>query len=205
MTGRRWTVALLGLGLLACTDSTQPSYVADVRLDPDYTGTGVGETVVLEATPLGENGDALAERADRVEFRVLSPDVASIEPLGEGRVRVTGLKLGTTGVVASLGRGAGSTPFIVHPPGLDHIRVEPSSATLDRPGFQQFRVLLFDEQGNEMSDEGFVFKWTTSNPNVVDFIYDYTNPLGARTDGPGTATVTVRVGAHRASASVTVR
>lgn len=205
MSPRRLAFVLLAPLALACADSTQPSYVDAVRLNPEYAGVAVGETMTLEAIPLGRNDEPLRDRAERVEFRAGNPSVVSIEPLGDGRVRVTGLQLGNTFVEASLGRGTGMTQMFVQPAGLDRIRIEPNNITIGLPGFASLRAILLDASGNQIPDGGFTYKWTTSNTSVADFIYDYTNPLGVRARGRGTATITLRVGSKTATATVVVQ
>jgi hypothetical protein len=205
MSPRRLAFVLLAPLALACTDSTQPSYVDGVRLSPEYAGIGVGETMVLEAIPLGRNDEPLPDRAERVEFRAGNSSIVSIEPLGDGRVSVTGLELGNTFIEGTLGRGSGSTLMFVQPPGLDRVRIEPGSATIGLPGFVGLTAILLDADGNTIDGDGFTYKWTTSNASVADFIYDYTKTLSVRARGRGSATMTVRVGSKTASATVTVQ
>lgn len=190
---------------LACTDSTQPSYVDSVRLSPEYAGVGVGETMTLEAIPLGQNDEPLSDRAERVEFRAVNPSVVSVEPLGDGRVQVTGLKLGSTIIQASLGRGKGTAEMFVQPPGLDRVRIEPGSSTIGRPGNERFYAILLDADGNQIGGEGFTYKWSMPHQDVASYIYDYTNPFAVFARGPGNVTITLRVGSKTSTATLTVQ
>lgn len=198
--------ATLGV-LAACRGPADPPWVDTVRFNPEVIGIAVGESDTVSAVPLDRSGGALSERADRVDFRALNPEIVRVSPLGGGRAVVTGLRLGASVVEATLGRGTGQLGVNVQPPGLVSLRIEPDPLLLGGSNgiFGSAHAVLLDDQGEALDPEGFTFRWTVADTAIAQFFSGQTESIvRIRALSSGTTALTVQVGTIRESIAVEV-
>lgn len=193
-------IAIGGCG----ADSTGPEYVAKVVLEPDSAHVEPGEAVAFRAIPLGPRDQRYPERAERVQWTLLNPDVAEMEVTGSG-VTLTAREVGTARFEASLGRGSGIGRVFVNPPGLASIEIQPSQIVLRRFTGVQARAILRGEDGQVLSPEGFRISWESSNLDILYIVPNTAVTPFATISGrqPGSATLRLVVGPM--TTAITVR
>lgn len=154
--------------LVGCVDTTQPPFVADVRVTPDSIHLSPGETAKFTATPIGSNGEPLPERASRAAWMVTDTSVAALRGVDTGpSVTVTARRLGTGRIVVTLGRGMGEAPVFVQPPGLTAIAIDPPEAVASLQSRPRFNAVLLDEVGAELAPEGFRISWSVEDEDIA--------------------------------------
>lgn len=196
----RAAAAVLVGTLVACVDSTQPSPVADLRLEPDSVHLEPGESATFSALPLGPNGEELPDRAGRVEWEIEDGSVASMVQQ-DGTVTVTAEDLGVSGLRATLARGNGRGLVVVQPPGLDRIEIDPSSVVVVDGASVTFRAVLLDAEGNEMDPNGFRISWAVGDDDVAYALQSELGPtFQTFARNPGLTSIRLVVGPLTASA-----
>lgn len=159
---------LLTLGMAGCSETTSPQsqFVDALRLVPDSIYLVPGETAEFGVRVLDQWGNELPGRADRVEWSLFNADVAEMETRDVG-VSVTALAPGQATLSAALGRGSGSAPIFVSPPGLEHVEIEPAPVRVTLGSSFRPRVRLLDAEGAEMDPAGFWIFWSTADTTVA--------------------------------------
>jgi hypothetical protein len=176
-------------------DGTGPEYVAKVVLEPDSAHVEPGESVSFQAVPLGPRDQRYPERAERVKWTLLTPDVAELEVTGSGAT-ISAQEVGTARFEATLGRGSGIGRVFVNPPGLASIEIQPSQIVLRRFTGVQARAILRGEDGQVLPPEGFRISWESSNPDILYIVPNTAVTPFAAVSGrqPGSATLRLVVG-----------
>lgn len=157
--------ALVASAALSACERFQPEWVDALDVSPDSAHISAGESAEFTAVPLSARGDELLDRAERVEWSLSAPGVASLAAAaGSGTVTAEGL--GDAVLVARLGRGVAQARVFVQPPGLDRIEIVPDRieiAVRERP---RVEARLYDAQGELMSPVGFRISWKLVDESI---------------------------------------
>lgn len=155
-------VAVLATG--AC-ERFEPEWVDSLAMVPDSVHVAVGGTAAFTAIPLSARDKELPDRAERVEWFLNAPDVATLET-GGGTGTVTALGLGSAVLVARLGRGTAQAPVFVQPPGLARIEIVPDRIDIRAGERPRVEARLYDAQGELLSPVGFRISWEILDRNI---------------------------------------
>lgn len=154
------TLSWIGSGC----ESFEPEWVESLALSPDSVHISVGETASFTATPLSARDQELPDRAERVQWFLNAPGVATLADGGTGAVTAEGL--GNATLVARLGRGTAQAPVFVQPPGLARIEIVPDRIEVSPGNRPRVEARLYDAQGDSLSPVGFRISWTIIDPDI---------------------------------------
>ena len=194
-----WTrLALAAAAAVACLacggDALDPSHgaVATVEVAPPTATVAVGATVSLTASALDASGTAVTGR--KVVWAVADSNLATVSPTGV----VTGRRVGTVPVAASVEGKSAVARIEVLPVPAVAVRVSPSSRDLTVGQTAQLKAEPLDAQGNVLS--GRSVAWSSSRPNVATV-----SAAGAVTAlSPGNAIITATVDRKSGVGAITV-
>jgi hypothetical protein len=200
---------------VACQEVTGPIWVDSLQLEPDSLFLIPGEMAQFTSVPLDQRDNELPERAERTEWIVSNSTIATIEPQG-GVATVTAVKIGSTNVRVSLGRGTGTGRVYVEPFELREIRIDPVpgggpielSQTSTWGRRTTVRPILIGMDGQQVSTEGYRISWRTSNTQIFIMVGNQEVVTGTsisiRGRNTGSATLTLVVGDKSVSVPVIV-
>jgi uncharacterized protein YjdB len=169
-----------------------PVPVASVAVSPSSPAIVVGRTVTLTAQALAENGQVLTGRV--VSWSSSAPAIATVSSTGV----VTGLRVGSVVIFASIDGVLGHANVTVVPVPVASVTVSPATASVAIGLTTQLTASLFDASGNALS--GRVVSWSSSqstvaavsSTGVVSGISGGTATITATSEGKsGSATVNV--------------
>jgi len=201
MTSRRstWISAALAAaaavaGVACGNDSLEPSRgaVATVEVAPPTATVAIGATVSLTASALDASGTVLTGR--KVVWAVADSNLATVSPAGV----VTGRRVGTVPVAASVEGKSAVARIEVLPVPVVAVRVSPSSRDLTVGETVLLKAEPLDAQGNVLS--GRSVAWSSGRPNVATV-----SSTGAVTAlSPGSAIITATVERKAGVGAITV-
>lgn len=158
-----WTAGLLlvaGLASAACTNSIEPPAVNQVAVLPAQDSVEVGSKVShFVATALDAQGQELTGR--RVTWRIMDSTVASVDANGV----VTGLKIGVTRLVATIGGRPSNPIVIIVISKATRLLVIPDSLEVNVNSQKGINAAVFDAAGSPIP--GRVVTWSSANPLVA--------------------------------------
>ena len=196
---------------VACQEVTGPIWVDSLQLEPDSLFLIPGETAQFTSVPLDQRDNELPERAERTEWIVSNSTIATLEPQG-GVATVTAVKVGSTNVRVSLGRGTGTGRVYVEPFELREIRIDPvpggGPIELSQTSTFGTRTTLIGMDGQQVSTEGYRISWRTSSTQIFIMVGNQEVVTGTsisiRGRNAGSATLTLVVGDKSVSVPVIV-
>ena len=168
MTSRQstWICAALAAaaavaGVACGNDSLEPSHgaVATVEIAPPTATVAIGATVSLTASALDASGTVITGR--KVVWAVADSNLATVSPAGV----VTGRRVGTVPVAASVEGKSAVARIEVLPVPVVAVRVSPSSRDLTVGEAVQLKAEPLDAQGNVLS--GRSVAWSSGRPSVA--------------------------------------
>lgn len=189
--------------------------VADVLLGADTGGepagqlqivgpteVQVGKSIYLWAFLFNENGDSVFGSA--VTWQHSGPGVALLEGGGEV-VKLTGLAVGVTSVVATAGDLIDSIVVTVGGTNVPvaSVEVAPASATLAVGDSTGFEAILRDSVGNVLRDR--TVTWTVADSGRVSLLGSFGHYVVLRAIGAGSTTLRARSEGKEGTATVTVQ
>ena len=175
-----------------------PIPVVSVSVTPSNPSITIGRTINLTAQPLAENNQPLAGRT--VDWSSSAPNIATVSSSGV----VTGLRVGSAVIFASIDGVLGHTNVTVVPVPVASVTVSPSTANVAIGATTQLTVTLKDASGTTLS--GRVVAWSSSQTTIATVsptglvvgVSGGTATITAMSEGKvGTATVTVAGSGHR--------
>jgi trimeric autotransporter adhesin len=181
-------------GVACGKDGLDPSdgAVASVEVAPPTATVAVGATVTLTASALDASGNVVTGR--KVVWAVADSNLATVSPTGV----VTGRRVGTVPVAASVEGKSAVAQIRVAPVAAVAVRVSPSSRDLTVGQTAQLKAEPLDAQGAVLS--GRAVAWSSSRLSVATV-----SQTGAVTAlSPGTAIITATVEGKSGVAGVTV-
>jgi uncharacterized protein YjdB len=189
-----WLALAGALALLSCSGETvgPEGQVRSVSVSPDSAMVRVGETVTLQATVYGPDGQVLT--TPKVFWNTENPAVVTVSEDGV----VTGMGLGTARVAASAAGRSGFATITVRPPPVASVAVTPPSATIDLGRTITLHATTYDALGHELS--GRPVSWSSDHANVAAV-----DQNGVVTGvGGGTATITATSEGKSGTATIEV-
>ena len=191
-----WPVMLAALA--ACSEGTPtvgpegPTPVSTVSIVASARSLAVGQTAQLSAVGKDAAGHVLEDRT--VDWSSNAPLIASVSEQGI----VTGLKVGSAAISATIGGRTSSVAVIVAEVAVASLTVSPGVAALGIGGTRQLVAVIRDAAGNVLTDRP--VRWSTSAPSVV-----WVTESGLITGrAAGFATITVESDTRRRIVAVTV-
>ena len=180
-------------GVACGNDALEPSgAVATVQVAPPTATVAIGATVTLTASALDASGTVLTGR--KVVWAVADSNLATVSPTGV----VTGRRVGTVPVAASVEGKAAVAQIEVLPVPVVAVRVAPSSRDLTVGETAQLKAEPLDAQGNVLS--GRSVAWSSGRSNVATV-----SATGAVTAlSPGNAIITATVERKSGVGAITV-
>jgi len=181
-------------GVACGKDGLDPSdgAVASVEVAPPTATVAVGATVTLTASALDASGNVVTGR--KVVWAVADSTLATVSPTGV----VTGRRVGTVPVAASVEGKSAVAQIRVAPVAAVAVRVSPSSRDLTVGETAQLKAEPLDAQGAVLS--GRAVAWRSSRPGVATV-----SQTGAVTAlSPGSAIITATAEGKSGVAGVTV-
>jgi len=182
------------VGVACGSDALDPAHgaVATVEIAPPNATVAIGATVSLTASALDASGTVLTGR--KVVWAVANSNLATVSPTGV----VTGRRVGTVPVAASVEGKSAVAQIEVLPVPVVAVRVSPSSRDLTVGQTAQLEAEPVDAQGNALS--GRSVAWRSSRPNVATV-----SATGAITAlSPGNTIVTATVEGKSGVGAITV-
>lgn len=197
-------LALAGVVAAGACERFEPQWVDALNVTPDSVHIAAGETAQFTAVPLSAQDEELPDRAERVEWFMNAPGVASLEAAA-GAGTVTAQGLGNATLTARLGRGVAQARVFVQPPGLARIEIVPDRIEVSPGNRPRVEALLFDAQNQPLSPQGFRISWSIVDTDI-GFVGTPTGPsadlLARRV---GTTQVRLIVGSMSTSVPFIVR
>ena len=181
-------------GVACGKDALEPSHgaVATVEVAPPNATVAIGATVSLTASVLDASGAVLTGR--KVVWAVADSNLATVSSAGV----VTGRRVGTVPVAASVEGTSAVAQIKVLPVAAVAVRVSPASRDLTVGQTAQLLAQPLDAQGNVLS--GRSVTWSSSRPNVATV-----SAAGTVTAlSPGSAIITATVEGKSGVGAVTV-
>jgi len=153
--------AATAAGVACGKDALDPSHgaVATVEVAPPTASVAIGAAVTLTASVLDASGTVLTGR--KVVWAVADSNLATVSPAGV----VTGKRVGTVPVAASVEGKSAVAQIKVLPVPAVAVRVSPASRDLTVGQTAQLVAQPLDAQGNVLS--GRSVTWSSSRPNVA--------------------------------------
>ena len=148
-------------GVACGKDGLDPSHgaVTSVEVAPATATVAVGATVTLTASALDASGNVVTGR--KVVWAVADSNLATVSPTGV----VTGRRVGTVPVAASVEGKSAVAQIRVAPVAAVAVRVSPSSRDLTVGQTAQLKAEPLDAQGAVLS--GRAVAWSSSRPGVA--------------------------------------
>jgi len=181
-------------GIACGKDGLDPSdgAVASVDVAPPTATVAVGATVALTASALDASGNVVTGR--KVVWAVADSNLATVSPTG----LVTGRRVGTVPVAASVEGKSAVAQIRVAPVAAVAVRVSPSSRDLTVGETTQLKAEPLDAQGAVLS--GRAVAWSSSRASVATV-----NQTGTVTAlSPGSAIITATVEGKSGVGGITV-
>ena len=187
--------AAAAVALVACgKDGLEPSHgqVASVEVAPPTASVAVGATVTLTASALDASGNVVTGR--KVVWAAGDSNLATVSAAGV----VTGRRVGTVPVAASVEGKAAVAQIRVTPVPVVAVRLSPMSRDLTVGGTVQLTAEPLDAKGAVLS--GRSIAWSSSRTSVATV--SGSGAVTARS--PGSAIITATVEGKNGVAAITV-
>jgi uncharacterized protein YjdB len=169
-----------------------PVPVASVTVSPSQPTIVVGRTISLTAQAFSASGQPLAGRT--VTWSSSAPSIATVTSSG----LVTGIRVGTAVIFASIDGVLGHTSVNVVPVPVATVTVSPSTSSVVIGSTTQLSAALTDASGNTLS--GRVISWSSSQTTIATV-----SPTGVVTGvSGGTAAITAMSEGRVGTATVNV-
>jgi len=176
------------------TPDGQPAVatVSSVRVAPAAISLSVGQSELLAATALDEQGRRMSQR--RTNWTARDPAIATITANGE----VTARAEGTTVLTAVIDGVRATASVTVEAEAVASVSVSPTDVAVEMGQTRALNVQVRGASGSNLT--GRPMEWLSDNPSVATV-----SNLGVVTGvGAGTSVITVSSGGHQAQATVTV-
>ena len=189
---------LVGVGAHVTADLQMVKIVAvaSVSISSGPATLGVGQIIVVTATPRDAAGNALTGRA--IEWSTNAPSTVSISTTTGASVTLTGVSSGTATIRATCEGVGGSVEMTVPSPAS--VALSSGPATLGLGQTLAVTATVRDAGGNVLP--GRSLQWTTSNPGAVSL--SPTTGATVTLTGVASGTATIRATSEGASGSVVI-
>jgi uncharacterized protein YjdB len=184
-------------GSAAVTVTAPP--IASITISPSSANVTAGQAVSLTATVEDANGNVVT--GSTVTWTSSDVQVASPNSSGNSTANVSTSKAGTATITASVGGVQGTATITVDPGAVSTVTVTAPSNNLKVGNTMQLTATAFDNKGNTVPNQGFI--WTSSNGNAT------VSPTGLVT-GRRSGNVTIRastalIGGRTGSVQINVK
>ncbi len=199
MTSIRATVlGQSGMATLTVTGSALTS----ISVEPADVRVGLMSRIPLRAVGLFADGTK-QDLTLQVMWSSSDTSIATVATDPGSAGVVTGIRVGTTTLVARFGTTMGQATVTVTTATLTSLEVSPASPTLPLNGSQRFSATAIYSDGTK-SDVSALVAWESSNQAVLTIVSGGTSSGDANARSAGTSTVTARLGGVAGMTTVTV-
>ena len=165
--------------------------VTRIEIDPVKEGVAAGSTIAL--WPAAYTSDGIPRPEAAVTWKSLTPTIAKVDADG----MFTAVAPGTAKIEANCEKATGTISIRVVADSVRHLSIEPATSTARTGDVLHFQLTAKDAAGKPLKD--IAVHWSESGPAGTAF-----QDGAFVASRPGTYVMTAQIGAHTASASISV-